>query len=80
MKGGSVSCFFSLIGVYLLSMKKNKTEVIKHSSTIQVSNKVTLLQRKCWNVLLSNAFDDLPKKFTVLDVTDLFAEELKDWI
>jgi len=39
-----------------------KKEVIKHSSAIQVSNEVNLLQRKAWNVLLANAFDDLRKK------------------
>ena len=37
---------------------KNR-EVIKHSSAIQISNNVTLLQRRAWNVLLANAFDDL---------------------
>jgi hypothetical protein len=36
-----------------------KKEVIKHSSAIQISNKVNLLQRKAWNVLLANAFDNL---------------------
>ena len=39
-----------------------KKEVIKHSSAIQVSNEVNLLQRRSWNVLLANAFDDLNKK------------------
>jgi len=40
----------------------SKKEVIKHSSAIQISNKITLLQRRCWNLLLANAYDDLPKK------------------
>ncbi len=39
-----------------------KSEVIKHSSAIQISNKITLLQRKIYNVLLANAYDDLPRK------------------
>ena len=43
-------------------MIKNKKEVIKHSSAIQVSNKTTLLQRRCWNVLLANAYDELHLK------------------
>ena len=39
-----------------------KKEVIKHSAAIQISNEVNLLQRRAWNVLLANAFDDLDKK------------------
>ena len=41
---------------------KDKKEVIKHSSAIQISNNINLLQRKAWNVLLANAFNDLDKK------------------
>jgi len=40
----------------------SKTEVIKHSSTIQVTNTISLLQRRAWNVLLANAYDDLPNQ------------------
>jgi len=47
---------------YNMKSKKEKKEVIKHSSAIQVSNEVNLLQRKAWNVLLANAFDDLEKE------------------
>ncbi len=37
-----------------------KKEVIKHSGAIQIStNQISLLQRKIWNILLANAFDDL---------------------
>ena len=36
-----------------------KKEVIKHSSAIQISNEINLLQRQTWNILLANAFDDL---------------------
>lgn len=39
-----------------------KTEVIKHSAAIQISNRINLLQRRAWNVLLAQAFDDLPGK------------------
>lgn len=38
-----------------------KKDVIKHSAAIQISNKVSLLQRRAWNVLLANAFDDMGK-------------------
>jgi len=36
-----------------------KKEVIKHSSAIQISNEINLLQRQTWNILLANAFDEL---------------------
>lgn len=50
----------------------SKTEVIKHSSTIQVTNTISLLQRRAWNVLLANAYDELPiKDEYVIDITDL---------
>ncbi|MBF0203794.1 MAG: RepB family plasmid replication initiator protein, partial [Desulfamplus sp.] len=42
----------------------NKKDVIKHSAAIQISNKVSVLQRRAWNVLLANAFDELEKKDT----------------
>lgn len=35
-------------------------EVIKHSAAIHIQNNITLLQRRAWNVLLANAYDDLP--------------------
>lgn len=43
-------------------MLGKKKEVIKHSSAIQISNNITLLQRRAWNLLLSNAYDDLLTK------------------
>jgi len=50
----------------------NKKEVIKHSSAIQISNKITLLQRRCWNLLLANAYDDLPKQeIFQINISDL---------
>lgn len=39
-------------------MNKNK-QVIKHSSAIQITNNVNLLQRRAWNVLLANAYNEL---------------------
>ena len=36
------------------------SEVIKASPAIQVQSKMTLLQRRAWNVLLANAYDELP--------------------
>ncbi|MCY3743568.1 MAG: replication initiation protein [Candidatus Poribacteria bacterium] len=38
----------------------NRNELIKASPAIQVQSKMTLLQRRAWNVLLANAYDDLP--------------------
>ena len=39
-----------------------KQEVIKHSAAIQIENNMTLLQRRAWNALLYNAYDELDKK------------------
>lgn len=39
---------------------EDKREVVKHSSAIQIENAITLLQRRAWNVLLANAYDELP--------------------
>jgi hypothetical protein len=37
----------------------NKKEVIKASAAVQVQNKMTLLQRRAWNILLAHAYDEL---------------------
>src|SRR5215831_1217247 len=39
---------------------KNKKEVIKHSAAIQVENRIGMLERRAWNLLLANAYDELP--------------------
>ena len=39
---------------------QDKKEVIKHSAAIHIQNNITHLQRRAWNVLLANAYDDLP--------------------
>ena len=39
-----------------------KQEVIKHSAAIQIENNMTLLQRRAWNALLYNAYNELDKK------------------
>lgn len=39
-----------------------KQEVIKHSAAIQIENNMTLLQRRAWNALLFNAYNELDKK------------------
>ena len=39
-------------------------EVIKASPAIQIQSKMTLLQRRAWNVLLANAYNELPHKDT----------------
>lgn len=38
------------------------TSVIKHSAAVSISNEVTLVQRKSWNLLLANAYNDLPNE------------------
>jgi plasmid replication initiation protein len=53
---------------------KERKEVIKHSAAIQVENSITLLQRRAWNVLLANAYDDLPTK----DEYTVNVQELND--
>ncbi len=40
--------------------KTTKHTLKKHSSAIQIEGKITLLQRKTWNVLLWNAYNALP--------------------
>lgn len=35
-------------------------EVIKASPAIQIQSKITFLQRRAWNVLLANAYNELP--------------------
>ena len=42
--------------------KKEENEVIKASAAIQIEGKITLLQRRAWNVLLARAYDELPDK------------------
>ena len=37
-------------------------EVIKASPAIQIQSKMTHLQRRAWNVLLANAYDELPNR------------------
>lgn len=43
-------------------MEKEKKEVIKHSSAIQITNEINLLQRRAWNVLLAYAYENLPTR------------------
>ena len=46
-----------------LAMKLEKiNEVIKASPAIQIQSKISLLQRRAWNVLLANAYNELPDK------------------
>ena len=52
----------------------SKSELVKHSAAIQISNEITLLQRRAWNLLLWHAYDDLPERelhtISVADLTD----------
>ena len=52
-----------------------RDEFIKASPAIQVQSKMTLLQRRAWNVLLANAYDDLPNTDIYrVSVTELAAK------
>lgn len=52
-----------------------KKDVIKHSGAIQISNKISLLQRRAWNVLLANAFDEMKEnekfKISIKDLSQI---------
>ncbi len=51
-------------------------EVIKASPAIQIQSKITHLQRRAWNVLLANAYNELPDKdIHTVSMTEL-AEKL----
>ena len=41
---------------------ETKREVFKHSAAIQIHNNITLLQRRVWNVLLFNAYNELERE------------------
>jgi plasmid replication initiation protein len=58
-----------------MSMSVVKTDVIKHSAAIQISNDVSLLQRRAWNVLLAYAFDGLMEKEEhYINLKDLYSQ------
>lgn len=44
------------------TQSETKHELFKHSAAIQIENNITLLQRKTWNALLWNAYDELPER------------------
>jgi hypothetical protein len=55
--------------------QEQKKEVIKHSAAIQIHSSITLLQRRAWNVLLYNAYNELPTEaaysISVLDLAHI---------
>ena len=53
---------------------EGKTEVIKHSAAIHIENKVSLLQRRAWTILLAHAYDRLPSQ----DVYSVSVKTLSD--
>ena len=63
-------------------LKSDDKVVIKHSAAVQVSNTITLWQRKAWNVLLANAYDRLPKQDTfevsIRDLADVLKFDSKN--
>ncbi len=59
--------------------KKEENEVIKASAAIQIEGKITLLQRRAWNVLLARAYDELPyKERHAVRVPDLYGPTLRE--
>jgi hypothetical protein len=42
-----------------IKLSRRRKEVMKHSSAVQITNSITLLQRRAWNILLAKAYDDL---------------------
>ena len=53
----------------------NINEVIKASPAIQIQNRITHLQRRAWNVLLANAYNELPdKEIHTVSVAELAAK------
>lgn len=53
----------------------NIKEVIKASPAIQIQGKITHLQRRAWNVLLANAYNELPdKEIHCVSVAELAAK------
>ena len=45
----------------MLTMNKNEIIIDKHSSSIQISNKITALQRKSYNYMLKIAKNEFKK-------------------
>jgi len=55
-------------------LQKKPKHVFKHSATTQIATSITLLQRKAFNVLLANAYNELPDskvKFHRINLKDL---------
>ena len=54
---------------------ENINQVIKASPAIQIQSKMTHLQRRAWNILLANAYNELPEKeIHSVSVVDLAAK------
>ena len=50
-------------------------EVIKASPAIQIQGKITHLQRRTWNILLANAYNELPnKEIHIVSMVELAAK------
>lgn len=50
--------------------------LIKHSAVVHITNKITLLERKAFNILLKNAFEDLGKR----DIHEISVNHLKKMV
>ena len=50
-------------------------EVVKASPAVHIQSKITHLQRRAWNVLLANAYNELPdKEIHIISVSELAAK------
>lgn len=47
-----------------LSIWQKPGELVKHSAAVQISNKISLTERRIWNVCLQHAYDQLPREET----------------
>jgi plasmid replication initiation protein len=56
-----------------IKLSKRRKEVLKHSSAVQITNSITLLQRRAWNILLAKAYDDF-------DTTDRYQIRVRELV
>ena len=55
---------FPLMSTAQRDIYQRDGELVKASAAISISNKISLVERKTWNVLLQHAYDELPVKET----------------
>ena len=55
-------CYTKNIVCFNNFIELSSKSIIKHSAAVQISNTINLIQRRAWNVLLANAYYDLPNQ------------------